>query len=96
MFMKLYIHNSEVILAACDEDLVGKTFEQDGLKITVYESFYKGDSISCQVLVEQMRYATIMNLVGKEVVSIAISYGYISPNCVVNIGGVKYAQAVIF
>lgn len=96
MFMKLYIHNNERILAACDEDIIGKTFEQDGLKITVYESFYKGNSISSQVLVEQMRYATIMNLVGEEVVSIAILYGYISTNCIINVGGVKYAQAVIF
>ncbi len=95
MYVRIHTHGNERILAACDEDLLGRTFEGGGAKITVSEGFYKGESIPPEAFVERMKSVTIMNLVGEEVIALAISEGHVSPEFVMEIGGVKHAQVVL-
>lgn len=95
MFARIHTHGKESILAACDEDILGMTFEGDGVKIRVSEAFYRGESISPEAFVERMKSVTIMNLVGEEVIAIAIAEGKVSPENVMEIGGVKHAQVVL-
>lgn len=94
MFVRIHTHGNEAILAACDEDILGMTFEGDGVRIRVSEAFYKGESVTPEAFVERMKSVTIMNLVGEEVVSLAIAEGRVSPDNVMEIGGVKHAQVV--
>lgn len=95
MFVRIHTHGNERILAACDEDIIGMTFEGEGAKIRVSESFYRGESISPEAFVERMKSVTIMNLVGEEVIALAIAEGKVSPDNVMEIGGVKHAQVVL-
>lgn len=95
MYVRIHTHGDERILAACDEDILGMTFRGDGARITVTEAFYKGESVTPEAFVERMKSVSIMNLVGDEVVSIAISEGHVSAENVMVIGGVKHAQVVI-
>lgn len=96
MFVRIHTHGSDRILAACDEDIIGMTFEGNGAKITVSEGFYKGESISEEAYRERMKSITIMNLVGERAVAIAIEEGMVSPDCVMEIGGVSHAQVVLY
>lgn len=95
MFVRVHTHGSERIVAACDEGVIGMTFSGGGAKITVHEEFYRGESLDEEAFVERLRMATIINLVGEEVVSIAIREGFVSEDSVLDIGGVKHAQAVL-
>ena len=95
MFVRIHTHGNERILAACDEDIIGMTFEGGGARIRVSESFYKGESIPPEAFVERMKSVTIMNLVGEEVIALAIAEGKVSPENVMKIGGVKHAQVVL-
>ena len=95
MFVRIHRHGNETILAACDEDIMGMTFEGGGARITVSESFYRGESVSEEAFVERMKSVTIMNLVGERAVALAIAEGKVSPDCVMEIGGVKHAQVVL-
>lgn len=92
---RIHVHGNERILAACDEEILGMTFRDDGAKITVSEIFYGGERIPEEVFVERTRSVTIMNLVGNRVVDVAIEAGIVSRDNVIEIGGVKHAQAVI-
>ena len=96
MYVRIHTHGNERILAACYEDVLGMTFEGDGARITVSEGFYRGESISEEAFVERMKSVTIMNLVGERAVALAISEGKVSPDSVIEIGGVKHAQVVLF
>lgn len=96
MFVRIHTHGNDRILAACDEDIIGMTFEGNGAKITVSEGFYKGESISEEAYRERMKSITIMNLVGERAVAIAIEEGMVSPDCVMEIGGVSHAQVVLY
>lgn len=95
MHMRIHRHDSEVILAACDDDVIGKTFAGDGRKITVSESFYGLKAVDADAVSEAMRSATIMNLVGEEVIALAVREGYASQDTVMDIGGVKHVQVVM-
>lgn len=95
MYVRIHVHSDDVILAACDEDILGMTFRGNGMKITVNESFYKGESLGREAFVERMKSASVMNLVGNEVVGIALEEGYVSSANIVEIGDVKHAQVVM-
>jgi len=95
MFVKVHRNERDTILAACDEELVGRTFREGPARIDVSEIFYKGESVNRPALVERMKNVSIMNLVGTEVVSVAIEEGYASEEDVIVIDGVKHVQVVL-
>lgn len=95
MHMRIHRHDSEVILAACDDDVFGKTFTGDGTRITVNEGFYGMKVVEPSEVAEAMGSATIMNLVGEEVIALATIRGYVSEGTVIDIGGVKHVQVVM-
>ncbi len=95
MFVKFHRDERETILAACDEELVGRTFRSGNARLDVSEIFYRGESVGREALVERMKSATIMNLVGEEVVAIAIEHGYATEENVIEIGGVRHLQVVL-
>jgi hypothetical protein len=90
--VKMYRQGPETVVAACDLDIIGRTFMSKGLKIEVSEGFYKGESADEDLLVNRLEMATIANLVGKRTVEIAVRRGFVDPGCVIDIGGVPHAQ----
>jgi len=90
--IKIYTQGRERLVAACDADIVGKTFRSDGRVLEVSESFYHGDDVDEDALVNWLRLATVANLSGKLVVGIAVKNGFIDKDCVLEIGGVPHAQ----
>jgi len=90
--IKVHTKGPEVLVAACDADIVGKTYRSEGLKLHVSESFYNGESGDEDVLVNRLEMATIANLVGQRTLEIAIRHGFVNPQCVIEIGGVPHAQ----
>ena len=93
-YFKAHRHPEEVILAVCDEEILGQTFYEGDLRITVGEGFYGGDIIEEEELRTRLGTFTIINLVGNRVVDLAIAEGIVDPDAVMVVGGVKHAQAV--
>ncbi len=75
--------------------MAGRTFSDGVRRITVHEDFYVGESLDEEAFVERLKIATIINLTGNEVVAIAIREGFVSPDAVLEIAGVRHAQAVL-
>lgn len=92
IWIKVYTAQGEVLLAACDDNLLGRTFEEGELQLVVSESFYGGKKVTHELFMEQLRMATIVNLVGQEVVRIASEMGMVNEECVLEIDGVPHAQ----
>lgn len=95
IYVRIHVHEDDRILAACDEDIAGLTFRGGGARITVSERFYCGESVTEEVFIERMRSASVVNLVGNTVVEAAVRAGFIAAANVMEIGGVKHAQAVM-
>lgn len=92
--MKVYRQSGQVVVAACDAELLGETFEEGELILKV-TSFYDGFACSEEEFVVNLRIATSANLVGKKVIEAAINAGFIDKDCVIKIGGVPHAQLYI-
>jgi len=83
-----------VLLAACDEELLGKTLRDGKLVFKVREEFYKGPKMPVEDAVELMRESTIVNMIGANIVNKAIEEGMVHPEAVLEISGVPHAQIV--
>jgi hypothetical protein len=92
--IKIYKQGNDILIGACDQDLVGKKFVDGKYQINVTKEFYGGRIISIEALIQYLKEATIANLVGKNAVDCAIKIGLIDPNCVLKIKGIPHAQMV--
>jgi len=93
-YAKTYKEGNNLVVACCDDNIRGKTFEEGELILYVKESFYCGDLLEGSDLRLLLERATIINMVGNGVVKIAISCGLIDEKNVLRIGGVPHAQMV--
>ena len=67
----------EVLLAACDEDLLGKTLSEGELSIEVSERFYGDKKVDKDTFIKQLAAATSANLIGEKVIELAKKAGFI-------------------
>jgi hypothetical protein len=92
IWIKKYSTQGEILLAGCDCEILGKTFCEGELQLVVSESFYGGEKVSKKDFIELIQNATIVNLVGTEVIKIAMDLGLIGPEGIIKIDGVPHAQ----
>ncbi len=92
--VKIYKQGDDLVIGACDEQLLGKKFRHGKLQIDVAKNFYDGERIDKKTLEKFLLDATIANLVGKETVNCAINLGLVDPDCILKIKGVPHAQIV--
>ena len=90
--VKVHTSGREVLVAACDHDILGKTFRSDKLRLHVSREFYEGQVCDEEVFIERLQMATIANLVGERTVAAAVRCGAIDPERVLLIGGAPHAQ----
>ncbi|HEX54705.1 MAG: DUF424 domain-containing protein [Candidatus Altiarchaeales archaeon] len=95
IYVKIYNYQGEIILAACDEEILGKSFFEGELKLEVSEGFYKGNLVDIDELDNLLENATIANLSGNNVVERAAELGFIDVDNILEIDGIKHAQMVV-
>jgi hypothetical protein len=95
IFLKVHKSGGEVLVAACDKEVLGLSFSSGKLCIEVSRSFYCGRLVDIKELREALCEASMANLTGNNVVSEAVSRGFIDKKNVLDIGGVKHAQFVV-
>lgn len=92
---KIHTSGNDVLVAACDKEILGKTFFEGDIQLEVKESFYSRGVAPMDELSSVLSGATIANLVGNRVVESAVSAGLIDAGGVLVVGGVKHAQFVV-
>ncbi|WP_436346523.1 DUF424 domain-containing protein [Natronorubrum sp. FCH18a] len=81
-----------LLVAVCDEDVLGETFETDDISLTVTEEFYGGDGVDEAVVVDSLARADVANIVGREAVELAIEEGFVDEANVLEVGSTLHAQ----
>ena len=92
MYLKIHKAQHDVVVAVCDEDLIGKTLEEGKYHIVVSEHFYKGEKKSAQEVEPILLQASNINLMGKESVAVGLKLKIITKAHIVVIAGVPHAQ----
>lgn len=95
-YFNLKKEGNKVLLAICDEELLGKTLREGKIVFKISEDFYRGKKISVDQAVSMIENSTIINLIGNECVKKAIENGYVHPEAVLKIEGISHAQIMKF
>ena len=90
--VKRHCTGSEMLIAACDEELLGKCFRDGDLNLDVCTNFYDGEKVDVRLFLKTLALATIANLVGKDTIAAAIEAEFVDPSCVIWIKGIPHAQ----
>lgn len=94
VYVKIRKWGRQVLLAACDAEILGKTLKDSNITFEVSEKFYKGYKTSVDEAIDLIEESTIVNLVGTNIVKRAIERGYVHPEAVIKICGIPHAQIV--
>jgi len=94
MFIKIHKDKHSEVVAVSDENLIGKTFEEDGKIINVNERFYKGEKMEDNEAGEILINAKNINAVGEESVKLCVKLGLIKEENILIIGGIPHAQVI--
>ncbi len=83
-------HQKNSILNICDAELLGKKIVQDELNMHISESYYGEKLIEKEEAKSLLKNSSIINMVGKETVSLSIELGIGSENGIKTISGVPF------
>lgn len=91
-----FSQTGEIVVAVCDEELLGKTITvSKDFAVKVDEAFYGGILLDEESTFETIKKATIVNLLGERIVNLAIKKGLISSINIPKVGGVPHIQIII-
>lgn len=98
--MLIKIHKAyREIVAVCDEEILGKTFEEGKTVLEVRESFFNGDKIEEKELEKTLRdFSTsdaTFNIIGEKSVKCAIKAGVITKEGVKKVKGIPFALVLL-
>jgi hypothetical protein len=82
------------LVAACDQDVLGETFEDGDVSLTVTEDFYDGDPVHPDTAIDALQRADVANLVGTHTVETAIDAGIVDETTVLTIDDTLHAQVL--
>ena len=81
-----------LLVAVCDPEVLGETFEEGEVTLTVTEEFYGGETVEESAVVDSLARATVANIVGTRAVELAIEEGFIEEANVLEVGSTRHAQ----
>lgn len=94
--IKIHRCRGEVLVAACDQELLDQEFREGKKRLKVSSSFYMGEEGDKEMLCNRMSNASIVNLVGPRSIEAAEEIGLHCAENVITIDGVPHAQIVRF
>jgi len=81
-----------LLVSVCDADLIGESFENGEVSLTVDAEFYDGREASAADVVDSLARCTTANIVGTEAVGLAVEEGFVDEANVLDIGDTRHAQ----
>ncbi len=93
--MKIYRVKGEMMVAVCDEEIVGKDFREGEFRLEIKEEFYGKEVFEEDEVKRALKQATIANISGERAVKLAVSIGIVDEKRILRVGGCPHAQMVV-
>jgi hypothetical protein len=83
-----------LLVTVCDADVVGETFENGSVSLTVEADFYAEGAreADAEAVTDSLARALTANLVGVRAVEIAVEHGFVDEGNVLELDGTRHAQ----
>lgn len=89
---RIFNQENESILAITDLSLLGKSFEEGELCLDITEQFYHDSECDEEHAILLARKATIINAVGKLIISVLIKENMVDKKNILDVSGIPHAQ----
>ena len=86
----------KLLLVLCDDDILGRRFEEGDIQLDLSSEFYKGCPMNNKETATLIRRAYAINAVGEHAVALCIQEGVVEKTRVNTVMGIPYAQMVRF
>ncbi len=94
MYVKIHSKSGRGVVAICDEDIIGKTFETKEKQLNVSKEFYKGEQKNEEEVISIIKKADNLNIVGKNSVNIALKTNIVLKSDVKRIKNIPYLYII--
>jgi len=88
--VKVTEYQKNKMLNICDFELLGKDIIQDKLTMNISRNYYGGQIVNRDEAENLLKTSSIINMVGKDTVSLSIELGIGSENGVKTISGIPF------
>jgi len=88
--IKLTNYQKNPMLNICDAELLGKDISENDFRLNISKSFYGEKLVNKKEAKELLKTCSVINMVGKETISLSTSLGIGSENGVKNVDGVPF------
>jgi hypothetical protein len=88
--VKVTDYQKNLMLNICDIDLLGKNIVEDKLNMNISKSYYGEKIIEHEEAKHLLKNASIINMVGKNTISLSLELGVGSENGVKKVAGVPF------
>lgn len=88
--VKVTEYQKNLMLNICDADLLGKNISQNELNMTISKSHYGDQIIEKDQATKLLENSSIINMVGKNTISLSLELGIGAKNGVKEISGVPF------
>jgi len=92
--VKVIKQGKDILVAACDAELLGKTLKFGKIDFPVRREFYEGETLAAEDALLEIRNGTTVNLLGEKIVGHALKAGLIHPEAVLYVSGIPHALIV--
>jgi len=93
-YVKVHRKEKEILVAICDEEILGRVIEAGDLRIEVKPEFYKGERIEVDRIHEYIERGTVINLIGNKVVKEAAKKIKVIADAAIEFNGILHVQIV--
>jgi hypothetical protein len=87
--------DGKLILAICDDDLLGKRFADKDFQIDLTGDFYKGKKESEEEIKKTLDKVYIINAVGEKCIEFLLKLNLVDKKNIIRISGVPHAEVMI-
>ena len=80
------------LVSVCDADVLGESFENGDVSLTVEPAFYDGPTAEPQAVLDSLVDCDVANLVGTRAVGLAVDQGLVDEENVLEFDDTRHAQ----
>jgi hypothetical protein len=91
---RMHSTGGKTILAVCDAGLAGKTIKSKYLDFHVSEYFYGTEQACASEIIQKVKEAGIVNVVGKDIVQLLVGRKLVDEGCILWMGETPHVQIV--
>jgi hypothetical protein len=92
VYIRVRKTHDHVLVAVCDEPLLGKVLIDGDFEFNISKEFYGGKLVDIETYLEHLKDATIVNMVGQASVEAAVNAGMVHKQAILYIDGHPHAQ----